>query len=70
MSGPAPPPEKTPAKPSPTVYQLAEMLHRTHWVMEQLAYDLPAGTATQGQVDEVARALEGLAPLLRDHDLS
>jgi len=58
-----------PAAWPPDVFQLAHMVSGLHWVLEQLAYDLPRGTATREQLDAVARALEGLAPLLRRHEV-
>jgi hypothetical protein len=51
----------------PDQFQLAELVHKTHWVMEQAAYDLSRGGATREQLDAVAHALEGLAPMLRAH---
>ena len=59
-------PDLSPRWP-PDQFQLAELLHKTHWVMEQAAYDISRGGATREQLDEVARALEGLIPLLRRH---
>lgn len=54
----------------PDRFQLAELVTRTHWGMEQVAWDLTKGTATRGQLDEMARALEGLAQLLRQHEVN
>lgn len=65
-----PPPDPVARKRPPTVYELAEMASRAHWVLEQLAYDLPKGTATPEQRDAVVVALEGLAALLTQHNMS
>lgn len=69
MTAPGQPPQvpPLPAEWPPDAFQLADVLTRIHWVLEQLAYDLPRGTATRGQMDEVAKALDGVARLLRDH---
>jgi len=53
----------------PDAFQLAHLVDQTHWALEQLAYDIPRRAATRGQLDEVARALEGLALLLRQHEV-
>lgn len=66
MTGQVPPrPDAWP----PDVFQLAHVVSRMHWVLEQLAFDLSNGTADREQVDSVADALEGLARLLRLHEL-
>ncbi len=61
-------PDLSPRYP-PDQFQLAALMYRTHWVIEQGAYDLSRGAATREQLDQIARAMEGLALLLREHDV-
>lgn len=66
MTAPTPPPKK----PKPTVFEIAGMATKAHWVLEQLAYDLPHGTATSEQRDAVVLALKGLAALLEQYGMA
>jgi hypothetical protein len=59
-----------PAEWPPTAEQLAMIASRTQWLLSDLAYELPRHTVTRANLDDIAGVLEGLAGLLRKHEVN
>lgn len=58
-----------PAGWPPTPAQLAYLTSQTHWLLQDIAYDLPRGHVGRDRLDATAEALEKLALLLRNHEV-
>lgn len=58
-----------PAEWPPTPAQLAVLTTKTHWLLADIAYDLPRGHVDRARLDAAAEALEKLALLMRNHDV-
>lgn len=46
--------------------QLAALARRAQWLLDQLAFDLPAGGCTRADREQVAGLLDDLAAALRE----
>lgn len=66
MTGPRVP--DLPAGWPPTAAQLAVLTTDVHWLLTDIAYELPRGQADRERLDHTATALERLAALLRQHE--
>lgn len=50
-------------------FQLAGLLTEGHWMLEQLAFDIPRREVDRGRLDRAATVLERMAYLLRQHNV-
>lgn len=58
-----------PAQWPPDQFQIATLIYDMHWEMDQFAYDLGRGAVDREGLDTMAGRLEGIAQLLRNHNL-
>lgn len=63
------PAPELPAEWPPTSAQLAMLTTSLHWLLADVAYDLPRGAVGRARLDATAEAMEKLAALYRKHEV-
>lgn len=53
----------------PTASQLAGLLTALHWLLADVAFDLPRDRVSRDRLDATAESMEKLAALLRQHEV-